>query len=606
MQMQMLPEWRKTASPGISLSSAMTRAGVPIQAAPARGEAVRINPDLTRILLPSALPQWRSRRVAYYDPQMVEWVLANALMGDLDGQWELFDLMEDTWPRLAKNLGEIKRAVAAMKWVIRPWSEDDAPPTPEADERAKLVSHVIWRMTPQPEADERDFAGIVADLLDAWGKGLSVVELVWDQRASARHGIYTALRSGIWVPPKHYALDEDGRLGLRVDNTSAPGITMGQVRTDPFDNYPDKFLVAVAKGRTAHFACAAMLRPLAWWWAAGNFSASWLLNYAQLFGVPMRWANYDPASSETTITRIGEKLADMGSAGWAAFPTGSSLTIHEGTKTAGTSPQDGVLDRADKYCDLLVLGQTLTSDPADRGTQALGTVHERVRGDVLQAAADWVATVLTQQLAPSIVELNYGDLEAVPEFVAEPERQKDELANAQRDQVLLSSGIEMPKKWFYERHDIPLPAAGEETIGGRQSAYWQTPYGAQDGDENPKGSKTTQDGPEGSGGVMTPPDSRSFAAQSWPRLRIDSGRTWGGRAGDPAAKVASRKAPAIGKAYQGAMAPFRQAIMASKSPEEAIARVQMLYADWSPQHVARLVEEAFQIDAAHGTVDGQA
>jgi hypothetical protein len=69
---------------------------------------------------------------------------------------------------------------------------------------------------------------------------------------------------------------------------------------------------------------------------------------------------------------------------------------------------------------------------------------------------------------------------------------------------------------------------------------------------------------------------------------------------DPAAEIAERRAAALGAAYAGAMAPFRQALLASNSAEEAMERVQALYADWQPERVVRLVEEALQISAAAG------
>ena len=55
----------------------------------------------------------------------------------------------------------------------------------------------------------------------------------------------------------------------------------------------------------------------------------------------------------------------------------------------------------------------------------------------------------------------------LPELVAEPRRAEDAKANAERDQILLSAGLEMPKDWLYERHGIPIPAEGEATVGRR-------------------------------------------------------------------------------------------------------------------------------------------
>lgn len=466
--MDTLPTWRRNARPGISLAEAMTRA----DAAPAAGAAgrpaaaaarllKRAPEQLMRILRPEASVRWRSTTLEYYTPEVVELILRNALGGDLQSQWELFDLMEDTWPRLAKNLNEIKRAVSAMQWTVRPWAEDKEKAPPESVERSKLVSHVLWKMDPDVANDERDFGGIVYDLLDAWGKGVSVIELLWETRSAAAYGDFIAIRCGQWVHPVNYALDADGRLGLRAEPST---ILSRAAVVDPFPPY--KFLVGSARARTAHFTGAALLRPLAWWWAASNFSADWLLNFAQLFGLPIRWATHASGASQSTIDEISDMMTNLGSAGWAVFPEGTTLELHEAAKSGTDNPQSAVLDRADTICDTLILGQTLTTDAGERGTQALGTVHERVRGDVLQTAADWAAGILTGQLVRYILELNYGDTEWSPEIAAAPRREKDAQANAQRDAILLSAGMALPKSWLYERHDIPLPEPGEETVGG--------------------------------------------------------------------------------------------------------------------------------------------
>jgi phage gp29-like protein len=536
-------------------------AGPALIPAVASGPAASLPVALTRqITLPRLA--WRGARAAHFDPVRLESVLTAALAGDHQSQWELFDLMEDTWPRLAKNMSELKRCVAAMRWRVQPWAEADAPPAAQALERAALVEHAIWRMRPEAAADERDFTGLLTDLLDAWFKGLSLSELIWEQRHSDAHGDIFVPRAAHWVHPAYYAVTETGRIALRLDPEAGRLTPAGAFYAElP----PYKFLIGAARHRATHFLGAGLLRPLAWWWMAQNFAAEWQLNYAQLFGVPIRWATYAPGSAPETVAKIGEALANLGSAGWANFPEGTTLHLLEGQKTAGQSPQEAIQDRADKYCDLLILGQTLTSDPADRGTQALGTVHERIRGDVIQSAADWLASILNQQLVPALLELNYGDAEAAPELRGEPVRQKDYLAQAQRDQILLAAGVPLPRAWFYARHDVPLPQPGEDTIGGRD-----TP------------------------GLAPPGRPAADAAQA---ARAGAAG-WSGE--PPSDAIAAAKAAALAEAYRGALAPVRDLILQAATPEEAYDAVAAHFRDWRPEKIIALTEEALQLAAAAG------
>ena len=121
--------------------SAMVRAQADAVAPP---PSAPLPPGLERIIVPSARDRWRGRRVASYTMESIEQILASAFDGDLRYQWELFDLMEETTPRLMKVLNEIKRAVITLDWPLQPWSEKGAEPTPSAIERAKLCEGAIW------------------------------------------------------------------------------------------------------------------------------------------------------------------------------------------------------------------------------------------------------------------------------------------------------------------------------------------------------------------------------------------------------------------------------------------------------------------------------
>jgi len=71
---------------------------------------------------------------------------------------------------------------------------------------------------------------------------------------------------------------------------------------------------------------------------------------------------------------------------------------------------------------------------------------------------------------------------------------------------------------------------------------------------------------------------------------------------DPTNDAVDRKAAALAEAYRGAMIPFRQAILESSSPEDAIARVSALYRGWSPTRVIQAVNEALELAAAAGAI----
>ncbi|HXG49103.1 MAG TPA: DUF935 family protein [Methylomirabilota bacterium] len=440
----------------------------------APGPGGEIGSPMQKIVVGHARDRWMTAAVRDYTPERVEQIIRGAMAGDLQAQWQMFDLMEATWPRLNKNLNELKSAVIALDWQIHAWAAKGAEPSENAQRRARLLDELTWNFEPAPDSDENDFEDTLRDILDAVGKGISVLEIDWQQRRTA-DGLVWAPRATRWVNPRYYGYPVSGtRLMLRTNEEGVRLPNTGQQAGGPagaqggFAEFPpDKFIIAVAKTKSGHPLGGSLLRVLGFWWAASNFTWEWFLNLAQVFGMPIRWANYDPNASQATIDKIEEMLENMGSAAWGAFPAGTTIDLKEAVKSATDNPQAVLLKLADTICDISVLWQTLTTDAGDRGTQALGTVHQGIRADRIMSVAKWAAKILNRQLVPAICRLNYGDTQECPWFQPAAKEAKDEKALADRDKTLLDAGVDLPKAWFYERHSVPMPAEGEEVIAGR-------------------------------------------------------------------------------------------------------------------------------------------
>src|SRR5581483_2083623 len=282
----------------------------------------------------------------------------------------------------------------------------------------KTVSFALRSMKPEPAADENDMRGTITDILDGWFRGVTVLEVDWFVVSDNAGAQIVAPRATFWVHPTCFAFNADGVLSLRVNSSSSTAISpflsfadsSGQQGLVPLP--PNKFLVGIHKGKSGPALGGAILRPLAWWWCAANFSADWLLNLAQVFGLPFRWANYDQNAPQETVNRICDMLANMGSAGWAAFPAGTTLELKEPSKGGERSPQSDLLDRADRYARMLILGQTMSGGVTllgKGGGQAFGTVEALVKDERVDAASLYAQEVINRQLIPMILQLNYGE-----------------------------------------------------------------------------------------------------------------------------------------------------------------------------------------------------
>ena len=428
--------------------------------------------SLMQIIRPDARERWAALDARGLTPERVQDILRAALGStDLGAQWELFDLMEDTWYRLSKNLNERKRAVVSMllggKLCVEAYEQTGSDePSKLAVAKQELVQAAMLASLPQATRNENGWRGLLSDALDAVGKGISVQEILWN-RATLNGKPAIVPRAYKWVHPVHYGYPH-AWMGLQSEGGAPDAETLmlspRAQGSDWVEFPPDKFLVCVCKSRTGHPATTAMLRALAPLWMAANFAQDWMLNLAQLFGIPMRWATYDP-SNPKLLGQIVNMLENLGSAGYGAFPAGTTLELKEAVKAATDNPQAWLINFADTACDILILGQTLTTSQGNKGSQALGTIHDGVRGEIILNDAVWLCEQLNEQWVPALMRLNFGSNDEDPWIEVELEEVKDAKAMAERDKVLISDlGLPVSKSWFYARHEIPEPAPDEELL----------------------------------------------------------------------------------------------------------------------------------------------
>ena len=389
-------------------------------------------------------------------PLQVRAMLSGMASGDYASGHELFVEMCDTWHVLAKDLQQLREAVAGVRYSVTAFATDGEDPSDAAEEKAELVRRAMNEFEPDPATDEGGFEDFLYDLTDALILGVNVQELIWHRSASD-----VLPRAACWVHPRQFGMDETGRLGLMLNGARDTLYGQRSAIVTPF--LPEKFVIGVYKTRSGTRTMGGLLRPLAWWWCAVMYGRDWVLRNAELFGQPIRDIEYDPGIKPEDLAKLQEMAAQMGSSAWITRPAGTKMTLVEPQKTGNAAPQAELLDRANTAADLVVLWQTLTSEVGDSGSRALGSVHAGVRRERVQNIATWVGNVLSYQFAPMVCRLNYGNDEECP--VIRPDFTEQESA---KDKTLrlkeAATIVPMPKTWAYDQLGVPVPQEGEETI----------------------------------------------------------------------------------------------------------------------------------------------
>ena len=387
-------------------------------------------------------------------PEDVRQTLAGAFNGDLSRMHLLFQAMVDTWPRLQKNIGEIKRQVRRAPWEIEAHLErGEEQASDQAKERADLVDAALEGMKPRPAYGDLNKNSLIEDIAQSYFFGHHVSEITWhlNQNNETWGPSYVRSLSARFYCYSYASGEEEERLMLN---------RRGDYTMTGLEDFPEnKFLLAINKGHPGHAAVAAPLRALAQYWLAAVYGLKWMMNFSQMFGIPFRWAT---VAENGDMQQACDMLNQIGSAGYAVFQKGTDLKFEESSKGGqGSLPQETLIKLADTQCDTFILGQTLTTDVGDSGSQALGNVHNEVRLDVMQGIGDYVADVFNCQFIPSIVSLNYGDTEMLPKMSVSFAPSKDENKKAERDaRLFLEMGLPVSEQYLYKRHEVPVPEEG--------------------------------------------------------------------------------------------------------------------------------------------------
>jgi phage gp29-like protein len=567
------------------------------------------------IIRQDARSRWTGAVARNFDPARVESTLRGALSGNLVAQWELFDLMEDTSPRIQKNLNQRKLAVLNYVREIEPWEEDGEVETEEAKHRAKVISNALWKMRPAADEDQNGFDATIYDILDAVGKGVTLLEIDWEHRDAGKLGTIAAPKCTRWIHPRYYGYpNQSSWLGLNVSEIkSAKEESRNAGSQNSFPDFlssslipvdgtyaripADKFLVCVRKSRSGHPAGTALLRSIAFWWAASNFTQEWFLNLAQVFGLPIRWANYDP-NIPGLVDQVADMLENMGSAAWGAFPTGTTIELKEAGKAGTDNPQIALLDRADKQYDLLILGQSGTTEVAGPGkgggSLAANKVLEGVEERIVAADATFVMRIFNEQLIPMIERLNFGDNTLTPELCLELPTVEDVTGLITSYKEGTEAGVITPNKEdeAHIRKKLSLPAMSAEV-----EADWA-------GSGGTRRAATSQPGNPSS--IINPPPSPETAVQAHARAQSEATTKLIDNTLENLTGVESKWLGGVRPFFHNLIALAQSDRVSDADFVQALAKAQKempdLFAKLKPEHLAEALSDAMSSAVVNGAV----
>lgn len=177
--------------------------------------------------------------------------------------------------------------------------------------------------------------------------------------------------------------------------------------------------------------------------------------FVECFGMPFREMLYDEYD-EATRQKLEDLLKNWGAFGYILHPKDSELRLHEATASQGTSVYKDLIEACDAAISKTIVGNTLTTEQGSSGTQALGTVHQKVEDAKKRADRLFVLSVLNTQFKAILSRFGFNVKGGNITFIA-PD--KDWVALQTKWNVIsgIANRVPISDDFIYEEFDIPKP-----------------------------------------------------------------------------------------------------------------------------------------------------
>ncbi|HBN6946137.1 TPA: DUF935 domain-containing protein [Vibrio cholerae] len=369
-------------------------------------------------------------------PQRLAGLLRSVIDGtDPEAYMTLAEEMEERDLHYAAQLRTRKLAVAAIEPSVEAYS-DEANDVLMAERVREIMTD---DMIPE----------LLFDLLDGLGKGLAVVQVLWDTKKTPwKPSDYK------WVDPRYLRQDQETLEQILLISDDAP-------TGAPLEPY--KFIVHTPRSKSGSVWRNGLARLVAVMYMLKSFTVRDWWAFAEVFGIPVRVGKYGANASEGDISTLINAIGRIASDAGAVIPESMKIDLIETAKGNGG---DTLFENMVRWCDeqisKAVLGQTMTADNGSSQSQA--NVHNEVRIDIAKWDARQLESCINEFLVKPYIILNWGVQERYPKVrikVPEPEDLKvlvDSLT------PLIDRGLRVSASSVRDKFGLTEPESKEEVL----------------------------------------------------------------------------------------------------------------------------------------------
>ncbi len=293
-------------------------------------------------------------------------------------------------------------------------------------QQAKLITDLF---------DNLDLDRIIGEMLDAPLFGYSPIEVMWE-----RVGQYILPGDLVGKPPEWFNFSQGNELQFRTkDNWTGEPVPA------------KKFLLPRHNPTYENPYGERVLSRCFWPVTFKKGGIKFWVVFTEKYGMPYAIGKLPRGTNKEERDDLLDKLQIMVQDAIAVIPDDTSVDFleYEG-KSASADIYERLLMFSNKEVSKAILGQTLTTEMEDSGSYAAAKVHLDVRWDIAGSDKRLIENTFNT-LIKWIYEINFSDTKNVTRFSMYEEEDVDKTL-AERDQVLVNSGVKFTRKYWLKTY----------------------------------------------------------------------------------------------------------------------------------------------------------
>ncbi|KOE31965.1 DUF935 domain-containing protein [Aggregatibacter actinomycetemcomitans] len=375
-------------------------------------------------------------------PSKAATLLRAAEQGDLVGQCELAEDMEEKDSHLQSELGKRRNAILTVDWQITPPPNASAGEQRDAQMIEEILRDAVW------------LDDCIFDATDAILKGFSCQEIQWEPNLVDGMKL---IREVQWRDPAWFMTPQYERNQLRLRDGTADGVELAKFG----------WITHIAKAKTGYLSRIGLVRTLVWAFIYRNYSARDFAEFLEIYGLPLRLGKYPEGATNNEKNTLLRAVMSIGHNAGGIIPRGMDI---EFAKAAEGNADEfmAMIEWAEKSMSKAILGGTLTTQSDGKtSTNALGNVHNEVRQELRDADLKRLQATLTRDLVYPLYVLNsksFNDVRRIPRFEFDTSESEDINSFGEGLSKLVDIGFRIPTQWAHDKMQIPLAAKDEEIL----------------------------------------------------------------------------------------------------------------------------------------------